>query len=77
MNYVDRCRNVCHRECANEAGRNSDFDDTFLYCFNECKKKDETSQKEHQKLSNNNTATTKTGGRTATRKTVAVTATVI
>jgi len=39
MNYADRCKKVCHRECANEAHLTSDFNDTILYCSKECKKK--------------------------------------
>eukprot|EP00751_Fragilariopsis_kerguelensis_P023974 CAMPEP_0170868534 /NCGR_PEP_ID=MMETSP0734-20130129/23647_1 /TAXON_ID=186038 /ORGANISM="Fragilariopsis kerguelensis, Strain L26-C5" /LENGTH=78 /DNA_ID=CAMNT_0011246385 /DNA_START=303 /DNA_END=536 /DNA_ORIENTATION=+ len=39
MNYVDRCRNVCHCEWANEADLTSDLDDTLLYCSEKCKNK--------------------------------------
>ena len=30
-NYADKCRNVCHRDCAKEAGLISELDDTLLY----------------------------------------------
>ena len=39
MNYDDMCRNICHRDCAKEAGLISELDDTFLYCSQECKNK--------------------------------------
>ena len=39
MSYADRCRNVCHQECANKKGYISDFDDTLVYCSKMCKNK--------------------------------------
>mmetsp|Transcript_33591 Transcript_33591/g.36177 ORF Transcript_33591/g.36177 Transcript_33591/m.36177 type:complete len:109 (-) Transcript_33591:96-422(-) len=54
MNYIDRCRHVCHHECTDEADFASNFDDTLLHCSKKCKNKgdkycDEELQNEKQK----------------------------
>ena len=39
MSYADRCRNVCHCDCAREADLISDLDDALFYCSDKCKNK--------------------------------------
>lgn len=39
MNETDKCKHVCHYECAKEADLISDFNDECLYCSKKCKTK--------------------------------------